>query len=308
MALTICKECSCNVSTLAESCPNCGAPVLIQVDSVKDSTLATETIKKATPPQLSIEKVINELLRLSMPVGFLRYQYLLAIQDSQRDFWSIQSKEGNMDASFLLAYTADDEDGSNEISRLTPLAEKGHVLALWLVGDELSTSYENPTYAKGIEMLEKATEAGLMFAQYHYGLNLDCDPDDERTYDRQSEQKKQLDADLARQKFPPAMVSHAHNLLLPKFGISERRQKRQANEAIQLLISAAKLGSSNAASELEGIYRRGRHVSINGQEMEFWDQKHKALIERNYKCPRDAYGIHDLIKTGWIDEDWYNLV
>ena len=71
---------------------------------------------------------------------------------------------------------------------------------------------------------------------------------------------------------------------------------------------AKQAGSRDAASTLESEYRRGRNVPVNGREMEYWEEKKTKLAKRNYRCPRDAYGINKLIDSGWLATDNFQLV
>ena len=157
-------------------------------------------------------------------------------------------------------------------------------------------------------MLEEAGKTGLTFALQDYAINLNCDLSDERTWDRLSELKDQIYGDLAKQKFPPAMVSHARHLLLRQYGLSERQKHRQIQDAIDLLIFAAKAGNRDAASDLEREYRRGGNVPVNGREMEYWDEKKTEIRARGRHCPRDAYGINELLDSGWLATDDCRLV
>src|ERR1043166_9683193 len=49
MALITCPECAGNVSSLAEECPHCGAPVSISADS--ECSLSSETMDELSPVQ-----------------------------------------------------------------------------------------------------------------------------------------------------------------------------------------------------------------------------------------------------------------
>ena len=49
-------------------------------------------------------------------------------------------------------------------------------------------------------------------------------------------------------------------------------------------------------------------MPVNGREMEYWEEKKTELAKRNYRCPRDAYGINKLIDSGWLATDNFQLV
>ncbi len=265
-----------------------------------------EFIPKERPPapRLEVPRIIDELITLSRPNGILNWVYTGLLEESQREYWHELSAMGDLDAAFLMAVSQRNTDSSSEVMRLEPMAQQGHVLSMWRVGDELSgRGYDKPTYEDGIAFLEQALSAGLQVAKCDYANNLDCDFDDEDLVERHKQLKLEIYEELSDADFPPAMVSYA-NLLLDNisYHTPDHRKERTIRQATRLLIDAAKMGSYNAASALERRYRTGRGLPQSGKEASFWDTRKKELSRLQYKCPSSAFGIDVLNECGWISE------
>ncbi len=318
MALITCPACSHHpVSDQADACPKCGHPIAaaissgksanIQADMEEESRSASPT-PKAPAPQLDVQQIIAELLKLSQPNKYIRSIYCTLLGHSQSGYWTELAARGDVDAKFLLAVTAQDEN-STETDRLMPLALQGHTLSMWQVGYELAKEYSLPSYPRGIEMLKKAAQSGNKAAMCDYAMCLDCAPEDERTYDRLKQQRDQIYESLAREGFPPAMARVGTFMVeFQPYGLPEHKKARMIRDGMQLLMKAAEAGNMQAADELESQYRRGGNVTMSGVEAKFWKDRARELSDQICNCPANAYGIKSLLDSGWITEGGATLI
>ena len=269
-----------------------------EVASPREMQGAVSHSKVAT--ELDIRKIMEELTRLSRPNGSVHSRYLRVLAESQVQYWRAHEIDGNADAAFLIRFVADDSEGCTQVDRLRPLAERGHIWSLWLVGDELSGDYKNPLYSVGIQMLLKASKAGFEFAEYSYAWNLDCDSDDERRWDRMMFERHERFAALAKRKYPPAMNRVGQSMIDNAY--KARNEERQIREAFQLLKDAAKFGCEDAASHLSYEYEKGRNVPMSMTESQHWKLVSSELSDARDYVPVEAYGIKTLLAEDAISD------
>lgn len=309
MPVITCTECGHHpLSTLAEKCPSCAVPVAVLLATagrppqIAHST-ATGSVsggpKAEAPPRgpatrLDVKKIVSELLELSRPTGRLYYLYPRRLAKSQASFWNNSAMSGDMDAAFLIAITSSD-NSDEELIQLRPLADKGNLPSMWIVGYELSSDEKSSSYRQGLAMLKQAASQGVDLALYAYARNLD--------HERGWDEKLSTIQRLAEKNFPPAMARYGERLLDTIDTEPEHRRKRILQMGFEMLRKAAELGSEDAADHLKFVFERGGIVPMSMHEATFWKNRSKQISDERDCCPMDAYGIKQLMKDGWLTED-----
>lgn len=321
MALIECIDPECNgkVSTLADFCPHCGAPIKrselasVNVETTNQTGVAVD--EQTAPPAFCLDpdRVAQELIEISESNGGLRGAYLFCLKYSQSEFWQTQADSGNQNAEFFLAMVANKEE---RLVKLRAVADKGQSLAQWQLGRYLAMEHRpkaknqsvSPEFEQALAYLREAANSGLTLARYYYISEFFKAKhrlaEDRSTAKSIRQAKFEAISDLADDDFPPAMIDHAENLrneLVFAYD-GDIDKKSTSREIMNLLIRAANEGCADAARKLKREYESGELVPISGPDNTFWKKRHDELFHAELNCPHDAYGIEDLLDKGLIPD------